>query len=166
MKLKRLISDDSAVSPVIGVILMVAITVILAAVIATFVLGLGDQVSDTAPQASFNFDFDNDVSLGGGNTDDLGNVGNVCGGSPCDGNLTVRHAGGASIEAQELGISGHSSNSNSQNWDASKYASSSEITAGNDLVVFVDSDDTVSVTWQNTEGTSSATLREWTGPDA
>ena len=39
--------DDSAVSPVIGVILMVAITVILAAVIGTFVLGLGDQVQET-----------------------------------------------------------------------------------------------------------------------
>ncbi|ELZ54504.1 flagellin-like protein [Halorubrum hochstenium ATCC 700873] len=43
-------------SPVIGVILMVAITVILAAVIGTFVLGLGDQLGDTAPQASFSVD--------------------------------------------------------------------------------------------------------------
>ncbi|MEF8869094.1 MAG: type IV pilin N-terminal domain-containing protein, partial [Haloarculaceae archaeon] len=53
MQLKRLLTDDDAVSPVIGVILMVAITVILAAVIGTFVLGLGDQVQSTAPQASF-----------------------------------------------------------------------------------------------------------------
>ena len=44
-------SDDRAVSPVIGVILMVAITVILAAVIGTFVLGLGDQVQETPPNA-------------------------------------------------------------------------------------------------------------------
>jgi flagellin-like protein len=42
----RLWPSNNAVSPVIGVILMVAITVILAAVIATFVLGLGDRVSD------------------------------------------------------------------------------------------------------------------------
>ncbi|ELZ51466.1 flagellin-like protein [Halorubrum coriense DSM 10284] len=49
-------ADDRAVSPVIGVILMVAITVILAAVIGTFVLGLGDQLGDTAPQASFSAD--------------------------------------------------------------------------------------------------------------
>lgn len=42
--------DDDAVSPVIGVILMVAITVILAAVIGTFVLDLGSQV-DTNIQA-------------------------------------------------------------------------------------------------------------------
>lgn len=47
-------SDDRAVSPVIGVILMVAITVILAAVIGTFVLGLGDSVSQNA-QAGVSF---------------------------------------------------------------------------------------------------------------
>ncbi|VTT86646.1 unknown [Halorubrum sp. DM2] len=38
---------------------MVAITVILAAVIGTFVLGLGDQLGDTAPQASFTIDGNN-----------------------------------------------------------------------------------------------------------
>ncbi|MEM3505504.1 MAG: type IV pilin N-terminal domain-containing protein [Archaeoglobaceae archaeon] len=37
--------DEKGVSPVIGVILMVAITVILAAVIASFVFGLGGTVS-------------------------------------------------------------------------------------------------------------------------
>jgi flagellin-like protein len=36
----KIIKNDEAVSPVIGVILMVAITVILAAVIAAFVFGL------------------------------------------------------------------------------------------------------------------------------
>ncbi|MXR20338.1 type IV pilin [Halobacterium sp. PCN9] len=38
--------DERGVSPVIGVILMVAITVILAAVIASFVLGFGDSVQE------------------------------------------------------------------------------------------------------------------------
>lgn len=46
--IKLLKKDNRAVSPVIGVILMVAITVILAAVIGTFVLGLGDSVSQNA----------------------------------------------------------------------------------------------------------------------
>jgi flagellin-like protein len=50
-------TDDSAVSPVIGVILMVAITVILAAVIGTFVLGLGDNVQET-PTAAIESDQD------------------------------------------------------------------------------------------------------------
>jgi len=57
MQLKQLFTENRAVSPVIGVILMVAITVILAAVIGTFVLGLGDQVQSTAPQVSIDFDY-------------------------------------------------------------------------------------------------------------
>ncbi len=52
-KIKALFNDNSGVSPVIGVILMVAITVILAAVIGTFVLGLGDSLEQT-PQAQLN----------------------------------------------------------------------------------------------------------------
>jgi len=56
MQFSKLFDDDRAVSPVIGVILMVAITVILAAVIGTFVLGLGDQVQQSTPQAQFGFD--------------------------------------------------------------------------------------------------------------
>ena len=55
MKFDTLRTDDTAVSPVIGVILMVAITVILAAVIGTMVLGLTGNVNQTAPQASFTF---------------------------------------------------------------------------------------------------------------
>jgi flagellin-like protein len=51
-------SDDRAVSPVIGVILMVAITVILAAVIGTFVLGLGDSLGDSQPSAQISADVD------------------------------------------------------------------------------------------------------------
>ena len=76
MDLKELFTEDRGVSPVIGVILMVAITVILAAVIGAFVLGLGDQASNTAPQASFSFDFDQSE----------------------EGNVTVTHSGGDNIE--------------------------------------------------------------------
>lgn len=56
MDINQFIQDEKAVSPVIGVILTVAITVILAAVIGTFVLNLGAQAQDTTPQARFSFD--------------------------------------------------------------------------------------------------------------
>lgn len=79
MNIKELFNDDSAVSPVIGVILMVAITVILAAVIGTFVLGLGSNVQ-SVPSAQFSFDY------GGGD-------------------VTVTHDGGDSIEASALSVS-------------------------------------------------------------
>ena len=44
--------NDEAVSPVIGVILMVAITVILAAVIAAFVFGMAGNISKTKSVAA------------------------------------------------------------------------------------------------------------------
>jgi len=61
---KKLIGneDERAVSPVIGVILMVAITVILAAVIAAFVLDIGP--GDTDPTAS--------VEVSNNGTDEVG----------------------------------------------------------------------------------------------
>jgi flagellin-like protein len=54
--------DERGVSPVIGVILMVAITVILAAVIGTFVLGLGDSVQQNA-QAGVSFEQISDTEV-------------------------------------------------------------------------------------------------------
>ncbi len=50
MDLKRIFNDSKAVSPVIGVVLMVAITVILAAAIGSSVFGQGP--SESAPQAN------------------------------------------------------------------------------------------------------------------
>jgi flagellin-like protein len=93
MQLRKLRNDDNAVSPVIGVILMVAITVILAAVIATFVLGLGDQVSDTAPQASFDFETNgNDIK--------------------------ITHAGGATLDRENIEVS--SDTGGTDNWPNTK----------------------------------------------
>jgi len=63
MKLSTLFTEERAVSPVIGVILMVAITVILAAVIGTFVLGLGDSIGETTPSASYDWDQDGTDSV-------------------------------------------------------------------------------------------------------
>ena len=50
MDLKKIFKNDKAVSPVIGVVLMVAITVILAAAIGSSVFGQGPAKS--APQAN------------------------------------------------------------------------------------------------------------------
>lgn len=64
-------NNNEAVSPVIGVILMVAITVILAAVIGVFVLGLGDNVSQN-PQAGLTYDGNATVLVvDPGNVDEL-----------------------------------------------------------------------------------------------
>lgn len=85
MNLKRLFTEDRAVSPVIGVILMVAITVILAAVIGTFVLGIAPG-EDPAPSAQISFQDANSTSESvyiihnGGDTIDLSEVTLLAGG--------------------------------------------------------------------------------------
>ncbi|SDC06307.1 type IV pilin [Natrinema hispanicum] len=50
--------EERAVSPVIGVILMVAITVILAAVIAAFVLDMGDSMGSEPVNAAVDIEID------------------------------------------------------------------------------------------------------------
>jgi flagellin-like protein len=162
MNLKELLDDDRAVSPVIGVILMVAITVILAAVIGTFVLGLGDQISQTTPQASFSFDY----QAGDDSTNDT---------------LTIAHNGGDTLDANEVNvtISGGTNVSNGPfNWN-DDLGGGSSVSAGSAVTLdgtntgngagggsFVLNDATVRVVWQAAEGDSSAQLGRWSGPDA
>jgi len=105
MKLRHLFrdgDDERAVSPVIGVILMVAITVILAAVIATFVLGLGEQVGNTAPQATFQFSQDN-VTYNDSDGDTYAAT-----------QVVITHQGGATIEGENLRVTVNGD----QAWDA------------------------------------------------
>lgn len=54
MELEQLFTDRQAVSPVVGVVLMIAIAVVLAAVVGGVVLGLGSEPADS-PDVSFNF---------------------------------------------------------------------------------------------------------------
>jgi len=90
MKVGVLFRNDDAVSPVIGIILMVAITVILAAVTGGFVLTVGDQ-QQTTPQATFELEKQFDGSAG--NPDEV----------------TLTHTGGDSIDSDNLYLSFDSS---------------------------------------------------------
>lgn len=71
--MRRLSPGNRGASPVIGVILMVAVTVILVAVIGTFVLDIGGDQT-TVPNAKFSFDYNS------------------------SGNLTIAHEGGKTID--------------------------------------------------------------------
>jgi archaeal type IV pilus assembly protein PilA len=102
--------EERAVSPVIGVILMVAITVILAAVIAAFVLDMGDSVGQEA-QAGVSVD-DGTVTV---NSLDSGTAGvyavsdGTYYGPDADGDLNS--IGGAEV-GDSIDISGVSGNVN------------------------------------------------------
>jgi len=154
MQLKDLLTEDRAVSPVIGVILMVAITVILAAVIGTFVLGLGDQVSDNAPQASFSFDF----SSNGGFSGDTGAPGT-------SDIVNITHEGGETIENSTLSVSGDGTQTlqrESGNWGPS---GDGVVSAGDRITLSgVNSGETIRVVWTNPNGGSTNTIARSTAP--
>ncbi|QGA83251.1 type IV pilin [Halomicrobium sp. LC1Hm] len=158
MDLKQLFNDDDAVSPVIGVILMVAITVILAAVIASFVLGLGDQ-TQTTPTASFSFDYDAD-----------------------DNEVAITHDGGDPIAASELyvrgttdsgsggtDLSGDNGNWKSGNPSGAVSGSNSEVVAGDSATVDIEDGFQaweLNVVYISDEGDSSTTLSSDSGSNA
>ena len=144
-------NTSRGVSPVIGVILMVAITVILAAVIATFVLGLGEQVSDTSPTASWS-------------SSDAGDEINA---TEEETIVEFRHTGGSSIDADNLRISVDSSTEFDFDDDekVNRTTSADTISAGETIAIEItddasDSDfvvnesDTADLIWES-DGTSS-----------
>jgi len=124
---------------------MVAITVILAAVIATFVLGLGEQVSDTSPTASWSSSQGDNITEG--ETDIV---------------VEFRHTGGTSIDEDNLDISLDVSNGDIE----AVNATAETVSAGETVRMFVnasdlDSDDIIveegeeaDLIWES-DGTSS-----------
>jgi flagellin-like protein len=150
MNLKQLYSDDSAVSPVIGVILMVAITVILAAVIGTFVLGLGQNLSQTAPSASLSFD------------QSAGN----------DAQIQISHDGGDTLDSSQISLTYEEDDddgvsvADSEN-DVNDWANADgEITAGASTRVDLaggdyESNDVLKVVWTSEDGGNSNVIGEY-----
>ncbi|MFD1597629.1 type IV pilin [Halobellus rarus] len=136
MNITQLFKDEKAVSPVIGVILMVAITVILAAVIGTFVLNLGQGLNQSAPQASFGFDYAND-------------------------SVDVTHESGDTIDAERLNVTSSVALTATTPFADSVGAGD---TATYELDSGEWSGETVRVVWESQDGSSSATLSRSTAP--
>jgi len=155
MQFKNLLTEDRAVSPVIGVILMVAITVILAAVIGTFVLGLGDQVSESAPQASFSFDFES-------NGDTAAEEGFTGGSSGTDLDyVNLTHEGGETLEASNINVTGDNSGlTDSDAFDGTISAGDTGSYTG------VNAGETIRVIWTNPAGGSTNTIARATAPQS
>lgn len=151
--------DRRGVTPVIGIILLIAITVILAGVTGAFVLDLTEP-NDPASVASLSANFDEDTS-----------------------ELTITHDGGDAILQDELYIRGSGlgiGSTSPQTWQ-NLISSESDITGsasgsvdGTTAVVAEDSltleDATKSyeleVIWQSSETDNSQTLLSEEGPNA
>jgi len=157
MNFKQLLTDDDAVSPVIGVILMVAITVILAAVIASFVLGLGDSADSVQPNTSFSFDYDAsgptvDITLTDGDSVVLGDM----------------YARGQNLDGTgelELDTSGDVASTSGGLPDPSGIGADTEWSPGQTITIAVNGDAyQFDLVWETSE--DSATLQSNEGPNA
>ena len=163
MNLKQLFEDDDAVSPVIGVILMVAITVILAAVIGTFVLGLGEQVQSNSPNSQFTFDYDNssdtmDITHTSG--DEVSQSNFVV--STSEGDFTT---GTTSTDNDGQNFDGVTDGDLEPNTDANA-GTTYTITNTHEIGSGDFTEGTVRLVWEASDGSNSDVLASWEGPDA
>ena len=138
MKPNVLLADDRAVSPVVGVALLIAITVILAAVIGAVVLGLGTGGVDT-PQAQLQAQYDADEE-----------------------NVTIEHNGGEPLpdDTVTIVIDGDDYNIS----DDGDFSEGDELTAGNSVSLGdgdVDEDSEVTVLWEDPNSDSETVLEEF-----
>ena len=138
-------TDDRAVSPVIGVILMVAITVIMATMIGSVFLDYAGQVSDQPPQAAFDYEQTD--------TDEI----------------KITHVSGERIDNERLRITvgGDEVFPDESGSDVSKTGWASPVAVGDTVDIEhtdADSGDTVRLIWQNPSGQSANTLSTWQWP--
>lgn len=115
-----IVKKDDAVSPVIGVILMVAITVILAAVIAAFVFGMAGNVGKTKNVAVTTQKNNGIISVTYQGGQDAGEVGSftwtIDGETQSGATGTVQHTLAATVGATAVNMTGGSApNTSSKN---------------------------------------------------
>jgi len=173
MDLKNLFEtdgDERAVSPVIGVILMVAITVILAAVIGAFVIGIGDD-QETVPQASW--DFSQSTETFDGDEEIIVNVAHQSGQSISESNIDVTVDGNPAFDVESDGESPEAVWSSSTDdisagneiRVAGKYTGDddidSESSLGEDDHDALDTGETVRIVWESDDGGDSSVLQSY-----
>jgi len=140
-------TDSRGVSPVIGVILMVALTVILATVLGTVVLDFASGLSEQPPQAAFDYER---------NSAD---------------EITITHVSGDQIDNNRLRITvgGDEVYPDGSGPDISKTGWASPIEAGDTVDIEhsgADGGDSVRIIWQNPSGQSANTLSTWPWPES
>jgi flagellin-like protein len=149
MRVGALFADEEAVSPVIGVILMVAVTVILAAVIGAFALGFSENESIT-PQVTFDYTYDSEAGSNAGE-------------------LTVRHFAGDTFESDRVRLRGTGLKSSDlgETWTEldSSISSNTDVRTGSRITVGVtDREFEAELIWESDDGEESSVISQNSGP--
>lgn len=147
-------SDERAITPVIGVALMIAVTVTLVVIVAPVVIAVSGDAGDPTPQAEFGFSYDEGVEPA--TTDTFGNTKSDVNGA---GLMTIVLEDGQNIEAGKLEIRGGASGGTLS--DADRYAPDDTVIPGEEIRVWVNRGDDIQIIWNDPNAGESAVLAEF-----
>ena len=146
--------DERAVSPVVGVALLLAVTVVLGLTVGPFVLGsAGDLVSDT-PDADFAFFYNEDVAFEP--TDDFGT--SITAG---DGMMVIKMERGDALDPANIEIRATTSGGNLLgDTPDDVYGPDDRLRQGDTMEVVITRGERVQVIWRSPDGDTSLILGE------
>lgn len=148
-------SEERAVSPVVGVVLMLAITVAMVAVAAPLVLTQSGDVVDEQPDVDIAYAYTEDVDSSDEDVFDRTK-------DDVDGNgtLAILFESGDSVPAEQLTVDGAASSGNLVA-DGS-FEDDEDVSAGTEFTVWASRGDTVRLIWTAPDSDESALLGEFT----
>jgi flagellin-like protein len=150
MQLEQLLVNERVVSSVIGVVLMVAVTVILASVIAVSVFGTFDT-SESPPRTTFTFEYDEQTEK-----------------------IEVLVVGGDQFDAEQVTFegAGFGANETGESWasivrsNPGSTGTTTQVTGGDTVTLTqADSDYLLEVVWTAPDSQSSSVIGSRAGPD-
>lgn len=137
--------DERGATPVVGILLIVAIAIVLAAVVGQSIFGYDlVQAPEAAPAVSFDHQYEETNATYG--------------------QLTIRHESGTTLGngSTSFAVSGGDGD-----YDESASTIPETIESGNDVMLAgIAPDETVRLIWEHPETGDSYVLFTWTGPEA
>jgi flagellin-like protein len=153
---RRYASTERSVTPVIGVVLMLGITVSLIVVVAPMILTESTSVNDGPPPVELTFVYEEGVETT--QSDTFGTTG-----GSGDGLLTIRVTNGGGVDAGQIEITSNVSGGNLVDDTASSEFDTGEtIRSGDTMTVWTERGDTIEVIWTSEDGEKSAILDDIT----
>ena len=157
--------DERAVSKVIGVVLMVAIVVALAATVGFMVVGFGDMLNEPAPQVAFEATYYDEVDDPDEFHPDLPSNTNEV--------VVLSHGVGDQFDPSEVEyvIYRNGDEQFRAFWDESDHGQEEIVSSSDALYPHAYGGETLSdmsirIIWHNPQSDSSQIIYEWDGPEA
>jgi len=147
------------ISPVVGAILMISITLILAVSVGPLILGLPDRINEQ-PQMKMDFVYDQDETA---------YTGPGTGASDCRGDLTNTDEGevkitigtGNEVDSSQVTIIGHAGNRVNFAACSPDVTSGESLEAGDRAYVGATRDADIRVIWESNSGETTTVLGRW-----